>query len=144
MVKVSFVCPIFNKEKYLPNVLNALKNQKGEFKKEYVFVNDGSQDNSLECLKSITKKWKNTKIISQTNKGPASATQKAIDSSTGDYIKLLGGDDVMSEFCTKILLEVITKNKSVAVFSRYKLLKDLNKIKFKNQIPLNLKIIENP
>ena len=28
MVKVSFVCPIFNKEKYLPNVLNALKNQK--------------------------------------------------------------------------------------------------------------------
>jgi len=27
MVKVSFVCPIFNKEKYLPNVLNALKNQ---------------------------------------------------------------------------------------------------------------------
>ena len=30
-------------------------------------------------LKSITKKWKNTKIISQTNKGPASATQKAID-----------------------------------------------------------------
>ena len=64
MVKVSFVCPIFNKEKYLPNVLNALKNQKGEFKKEYVFVNDGSQDNSLECLKSITKKWKNTKIIS--------------------------------------------------------------------------------
>ena len=40
MVKVSFVCPIFNKEKYLPNVLNALKNQKGEFKKEYVFVKD--------------------------------------------------------------------------------------------------------
>ena len=37
----------------------------------------------------------------------------------------------------------ITKN-TVTVFSRYKLLKDLNKIKFKNQIPLNLKIIENP
>ena len=33
MVKVSFVCPIFNKEKYLPNVLNALKNQKENLKK---------------------------------------------------------------------------------------------------------------
>ena len=83
MVKINFVCPIFNKEKYLPNVLNALKNQRGEFQKEYVFVNDGSQDNSLECLKTITKKWKNTKIISQLNKGPASATQKAIDLSFG-------------------------------------------------------------
>ena len=36
MVKVSFVCPIFNKEKYLPNVLNALKIKK--FKKEYVLL----------------------------------------------------------------------------------------------------------
>ena len=144
MVKISFVCPIFNKEKYLPNVLNALKNQRGEFQKEYVFVNDGSQDNSLECLKTITKKWKNTKIISQLNKGPASATQKAIDLSSGDYIKLLGGDDVMSEDCTKILLDIITKNKNVAVFSRYKLVEDLNKIKFKNQAPINLRILKDP
>ena len=144
MLKVSFVCPIFNKEKYLPAVLNALKNQKGHFKKEYIFVNDGSSDNSLACLKSITKKWKNIKIVSQTNKGPASATQRAIDLSTGDYIKLLGGDDVMSENCTKILLEVITKNKNVAVFSRYKLVKNLNKFKFKDQVPLNLRVLENP
>ena len=72
--------------------------------------------------------------MSQTNKGPASATQRAIDLSTGDYIKLLGGDDVMSENCTKILLEVITKNKNVAVFSRYKLVKNLNKFKFKDQV----------
>ena len=26
---------------------------------------------NLACLKSITKKWKNIKIVSQTNKGPA-------------------------------------------------------------------------
>ena len=83
-------------------ISSSLRNQKGQFKKEYIFVNDGSSDNSLACLKSITKKWKNIKIVSQTNKGPASATQRAIDLSTGDYIKLLGGDDVMSENCTKI------------------------------------------
>ena len=101
-------------------------------------LNDGSEDSSLACLKSFTKDWKNTKIFSQTNKGPASATQKGIDLSTGDYIKLLGGDDVMSDICTKTLLEVITKNKSVAVFSRYKLVKNLNKLKFDQQLPLNL------
>ena len=55
----------------------------------------------------------NTKIISQANKGPASATQRGINSSTGDYIKLLGGDDIISRNCTNIcnLLEVITKIK---------------------------------
>ena len=144
MVKISFVCPIFNKEKYLPFVLDALKNQKGDFEKEYIFVNDGSQDDSLECLRSITKKWKNTKIINQSNKGPASATQRGIDFSKGDYIKLLGGDDVMSENCTKILLEVIKNNNSVAVFSRYKLIKYLNKLEFNDQVPLNLKILKDP
>ena len=144
MVKISFVCPIFNKEKYLPVVLHALKNQKGDFKKEYIFVNDGSEDSSLACLKSITKDWKNTKIFSQTNKGPASATQKGIDLSTGDYIKLLGGDDVMSDICTKTLLEVIRKNKSVAVFSRYKLVKNFNKLEFSEQLPINLRVLKNP
>lgn len=125
-------------------VLNALKNQLGEFEKEYIFVNDGSQDNSLECLKSLTKNWKNTKIISQANKGPASATQKGIDLSKGDYIKLLGGDDVMSKNCTKILLEVMIKNKTVAVFSRYKLIKSLNNIEFNDHPPLNLTILKDP
>ena len=144
MVKVSFVCPVFNKEKYLPVVLNALKKQKGNFEKEFIFINDGSNDNSLECLKKFTKSWKNTKILNQINKGPASATQRGLDSATGNYIKLLGGDDVISENCTNILLDVITKNKSVAVFSRYELVRDFNKLKFNDHLPLNLRILKDP
>ena len=67
MVKVSFVCPIFNKSKYLKDVLNALNKQTENLEKEFIFVNDGSSDNSLELLKSLTKGWKNKKILSQKN-----------------------------------------------------------------------------
>ena len=56
MVKVSFVCPVFNKQKYLKDVINSIKNQKGEFDKEFIFINDGSTDLSLEYLKKFTKK----------------------------------------------------------------------------------------
>ena len=111
MTKISFICPIFNKEKYLPKVLESIKNQVGDFKKEYIFINDGSTDNSLKLLKEETKKWKNTTIINQTNKGPAKATQEGIHKSKGDFIKLVGGDDVMSPNCTKTLLETIEKNR---------------------------------
>ena len=76
MTKISFICPVFNKEKYLPKVLESIRNQVGDFKKEYIFINDGSTDNSLDLLKEGTKKWKNTTIINQTNKGPAKATQE--------------------------------------------------------------------
>ena len=144
MVKVSFVCPVFNKSKYLKDVLNALKNQTGSFKKEFIFVNDGSSDNSLELLKSLTKNWKNKKILSQKNKGPASATQRGIDISTGDYIKLVGGDDVMSPNCTNTLLEVLNQTKAVAVFSRYKLVKNIKNFKFVNMPFQNLRILKDP
>ena len=120
MPKISYVCPVYNKIKYLPHVLDSIYNQRGTFEKEYIFINDGSNDNSLEFLKKYTKNKKNTKILSQKNKGPACATQKGIKHSKGNYIKLVGGDDIMSPNCTETLLEVITKTSSVGVFSKYK------------------------
>ena len=121
MTKISFVCPIYNKKKYLNNVLNSIKSQSGSFDKEYIFINDGSNDGSLEFIKEKTKNWKNILILSQTNKGPASATQKGILNSTGDYIKLVGGDDIMAPNCTELLVDTMLKTKSIAVFSDYSL-----------------------
>lgn len=144
MVKVSFVCPVFNKSKYLKDVLSALKNQKGSFKKEFIFVNDGSSDDSLGILKSLTKGWKNIKILSQKNKGPASATQRGIDISTGDYIKLVGGDDVLSPNCTKTLLDVLKQSNAVAVFSRYKLVENIKNFDFVNIPFQNLRVLKDP
>ena len=71
MVKVSFVCPVFNKQKYLKDVINSIKNQKGEFDKEFIFINDGSTDLSLKYLKKFSKNLKKVKIIDQSNRGPA-------------------------------------------------------------------------
>ena len=109
MVKVSFVCPIYNKSSYINKVLRSIKKQNGSYEKEYIFINDGSEDSSLSKLKKITKKWSNVKILNQHNLGPANATQKGIDLSTGDYIKLVGGDDIMTPDCTSILLKAIKK-----------------------------------
>ena len=145
MVKVSFVCPIYNKSSYVDKVLRSIKKQKGSYEKEYIFINDGSEDSSLSKLKKITTKWSNVKIFNQLNLGPANATQKGIDLSTGDYIKLVGGDDIMTPDCTSILLEAIQKKRSVAVFSNYSLLNSYNKIEFpKNKKIINFRIIQNP
>lgn len=145
MVKVSYVCPIYNKSQYLKDVTYSIKNQVGEFEKEYIFVDDGSNDNSISYLQKYTKDWRNIKILSQSNFGPAIATQRGIDAANGDYIKLVGGDDIMEPNCTKILLDAIIKSKSVAVFSRYKLLKTYEKIRFNNDDKLlNIRTLYNP
>ncbi len=144
MTKISFICPIFNKEKYLPKVLKSIKNQIGDFNKEYIFINDGSTDNSLDFLEKETKKWKNTTIINQTNKGPARATQEGILRSKGDFIKLVGGDDIMTPNCTNILLETIKKTNSVAVFSKYELVDNYENLIFSNEKINIYKTISNP
>ena len=144
MVKVSFVCPVFNKKNYLPEVLKSIKKQNGLFQKEYIFINDGSNDGSYEYLKTTTKKWKNVKIINQNNKGPAIATQNGIEISSGDYLKLVGADDVMSPGCTEFLLNIIEKNRAIAAFSRYKLVKNFENLNFNIQYPKNQRINKNP
>ena len=109
MVKVSFVCPIHNKSSYIKKVLTSIRQQNGSYEKEYIFINDGSEDSSLSKLEKFTNKWSNVQILTQSNLGPANATQRGIDLSTGDYMKLVGGDDIMTNDCTSILLTAIKK-----------------------------------
>ena len=144
MTKISFVCPIFNKKKYINHVLSSIQRQVGSFEKEYIFINDGSTDGSLEYLKKKTQKWKNTLILTQKNRGPAIATQVGISRAKGDYIKLVGGDDIMAPYCCEILLKSILKKRSVAAFSSYKLLQSYNNISYETNIIQNLRFLENP
>ena len=51
MSSVSFVVPVFNKTSYLKYVVNSISSQKGDFDKEYIFIDDGSTDDSLKILK---------------------------------------------------------------------------------------------
>ena len=50
MVKVSVVIPVYNAEKHIEKTIDSLLNQ--TFKDiEFIFVNDGSKDKSLEILR---------------------------------------------------------------------------------------------
>ena len=104
-MNISFICPIYNKLKFLPTVTKGIFDQIGSFDKEYLFIDDGSQDGSLDEIKRLTKKKKSVKIISHNNKGPAFSTQRGIQLAKGDYIKLVGGDDYIFPNCTSILLD---------------------------------------
>ena len=144
-MKISFVCPIFNKRKYLPDVVSSIKNQIGDFESEFIFVDDGSVDGSLDLVKSLTRNWSNVLYLQHPNKGPAFSTQRGIEKATGDYLKLVGGDDVMLDNCVNILLKTIKKDSSVAAFSNYELTNEFNTSKFSNCTKLkDYKIISNP
>lgn len=94
-MKVSVVVPIYNEEENIPHLyerlVKALDNQ--DFAYELIFVNDGSNDRSLELLKNIHQKDERVMVLSfRKNFGQTAAFSAGFDYATGDVIVTIDGD----------------------------------------------------
>jgi len=138
MSSVSFVVPVFNKSLYLKHVVNSILSQKGDFDKEYIFIDDGSTDDSLKILKKETRKLKNCRIISQKNKGSANATNVGINMAKMKYIKFLDADDVILSNATFCLLQLLEKNQqSVLAYGLQRKVKNIKSIDLEEAFDFN-------
>lgn len=92
MTAVSVIIPVFNAEKHLQKSINSLLNQT-LIDCEFIFVNDGSTDNSVAVIEEYQKKDNRILLFSQENKGVSAARNKGIQEAKGDYIGFLDADD---------------------------------------------------
>ena len=113
---VSFIVTVYNKRDFLPRVLSALAAQTGDFEREYVFVDDGSTDGSLEYLRAATAGWQNRKIIAQCNRGSSPAMNTAVAAATQDYLKLVDADDLLVPDATRWLLAALRRAGAVLAY----------------------------
>ena len=97
MKKISIVVPCYNEEESLPlfykevNKVTEIMKAKAEF--EFVFVNDGSKDNTLEELRNLAKKDKRVRYISfSRNFGKEAGMLAGLENATGDYITTMDAD----------------------------------------------------
>ena len=116
-VKVSIIVPVYNPGKFIYQCIDSLLNQTLK-ECEFIFVNDGSTDNSLSILKSYQEKDTRIKIIDQTNSGSSIAKNNGIKVATGEYIGFSDSDDYFEIDALETLynysknnnLEIITSN----------------------------------
>lgn len=95
MEVISIIIPCYNEEDSIPLVYNELKkvsnNMKYDF--EFIFVNDGSIDNSLSVLKKLSAKDKQVKYIHfSRNFGKEAAMYAGLSNSKGDYVTIMDAD----------------------------------------------------
>jgi len=109
-LSVSYVVTIYNKSNFIPYVVEAIFNQEGVTNGEYIFVDDGSTDDSLDALHRCTQGHDNVKIIHQKNAGPAPATNRGIAEATRPYIKFVDGDDILHPRSTLELFNAMNKH----------------------------------
>lgn len=94
--KISIIVPCYNEEKALPYFYEEIIKLKDEMKNlefEYLFINDGSSDNTLEKLRELSKKDKNVRYISfSRNFGKEAAMYAGLENSKGDYVAIMDAD----------------------------------------------------
>jgi glycosyltransferase involved in cell wall biosynthesis len=107
MPSVSYVVTIYNKAPALPFLVAGLVAQECDFDREFIFVDDGSTDASVETLRRLTAGWRDVTIVSQPNGGPAVALNAGFRRARGDYIKPMDADDMLLPSATARLVDAI-------------------------------------
>src|SRR3989344_2243808 len=125
MKKISIIIPVYNEEKTIVRVLEALIKLRLGLKKEIIIVNDGSTDNSKRTIGAYIKKHKdksNTtfKFLSKKNGGKGSAIKEGFSLSTGDIVTIQDADlEYNPEDYKKLIMPIISGKEKVVYGSRF-------------------------
>ena len=98
MEKISVVVSCYNEEKALPLFYEEMervrkKDFEGIVEFEYIFVYDGSKDNTLKIIKELNQKDPKVRYISfSRNFGKEAAMYAGLEAAEGDYVTLMDAD----------------------------------------------------
>lgn len=102
-VELSVVFPMYNVEKYLDQCIQSVTAWKAAYV-EFLFVNDGSPDNSREVVLKYAEQDKRIKLLDKPNGGCASARQWGLERAKGRYVGFIDPDDFIDESMFRKLL----------------------------------------
>ena len=95
-MKISVIIPVYNYAQYLPETINNVEGQTGQFELEVIAVDDGSTDNSLNVLESMAEqKGSRLRVVSIAHAGVSAARNAGIKKADGDAVLFLDADDLI-------------------------------------------------
>ncbi len=126
---ISFVIPVYNNERYLPNAVHSVIDQDEPMQDdiEIVIVDDGSTDGTSVLADELAKKDKRIRVIHQNNQWIYAAMNRGIREAYGEYIYILNSDDILYPNSLSRMAEIVSQMDVDVVWTRideYKYFKD--------------------
>ncbi len=94
--KISIIVPCYNEEESLPIFYKEIDRISKDMKEvifEFLFINDGSRDKTLEILRDMAKKDDRVRYISfSRNFGKEAGMWAGLENATGDYVAIMDAD----------------------------------------------------
>jgi len=117
-VKVSIIVPVFNAEPYLRECIDSLLSQTiSEI--EFIFIDDGSTDNSAATIESYQNLESRIILIQQQNQGVSVARNVGLMNATGQYIGFVDADDYVEPDMYERLYTAAIKENCDVVLSNF-------------------------
>lgn len=93
-MKLDIIVPLFNEEENIKNIFEKTNEALKGIKHNFIFIDDGSKDKTLNVLKEIyNEDSENVKIISfSRNYGKEAAMYAGLNNSKGDFVCIIDGD----------------------------------------------------
>lgn len=97
MKKISVIVPCYNEQEAIPffydEIVKISKTMENEATFEYLFINDGSKDKTIDVLRELAKKDERVKYVSfSKNFGKEAAMYAGLEKASGDYIAVMDVD----------------------------------------------------
>ncbi len=126
--KISVVTPSYNQARFIGETVESVLTQKGDFELEYIVMDGGSQDATVEVLKDYEKKVKQKRItvgckrvrfewVSRKDKGQSDAINKGLAKARGEMLAYINSDDKYRKGGLEAARKALEKRKIEAVYS---------------------------
>ena len=115
---VAIIIPAYNEGNTIKNTIKSVINLDYPKDKLTVFVvNDGSTDNTLKCIREVSKNQKNIEVISHKNMGKAASINSVLKDLKTDYFACLDADSFVDNLTLKKQISLFHKlnNSNVAI-----------------------------
>lgn len=108
---LSVIVPVYNGKAFLADAIASVRRQ-GYSPLEIIVVDDGSTDGTPELAANLGDA---ITFVTQSNNGPASARNRAIELAAGDLIAFLDADDLWPPDKLNVQLPVLRNNEQVQI-----------------------------
>lgn len=111
---ISVVMPCYNEAERIAGAVKSVFEQ--TFKDlELIVVDDGSKDDSLKVLSTLSKQYPRLQYFSQENRGAGPARNHGLRQAAGEYIAFLDADDSWDPHCLEKLHATLSQHRDAAL-----------------------------
>lgn len=140
-IDLSVIIPIYNVEKYIAKCIDSLLKQDND-RIQYIFIDDGSQDNSYKIVSKYAQNNPSFIVIRQENKGLGGARNEGMKHAKGKYVLFVDSDDYIEPNSLEKLVDIALLNSVDILQAKCKLIYEDGKVEY-NETKMDEEIIED-